>query len=301
MIDSRVDARRIIAILGPTGAGKSALAHEIALSKNCEIFSLDSLSVYKYIDIASAKPTKEEQMEVRYYGLDVLEPHQHCNAMLFLQLLESALKSDSTKPLLIVGGSSFFLKSIMDGLSAMPDSMEAHSKKLASIGDIEAQYDYLSRIDREYAANIARQDSYRIKKALLLYFATNLAPSAYFATHKRVPIGANIHLFALHKPTDVLREDIARRTKNMLESGIIDEVKYVLERYGANAPALRAIGTKECVSFLDGKIDRAELERQIFYHTCQLAKRQRTFNKTQFSNITLLESSDLKRAIYELL
>lgn len=294
---------RLIAIIGASGSGKSALAHRIAMEQNCEIFSLDSLSIYKYIDIASAKPTPLEQSQVHYYALNILEPYQKSNAMIFKELLLQAIAHTKAhcahKPLLIVGGSSFFLKSIIEGLSPMP-ALEEHETWVKSLGDIAAQYAQLVQIDKAYAQSITPTDTYRIHKALALFKATNMPPSVYFETHKKQPLGYDIEIFSLECEREELRKRIAKRTKMMIAQGIVEEVKAILESYGAQAPALRAIGTKECVNFLQGKITSLhQLEEQIFFHTCQLAKRQRTFNRTQFAHITHLEEKALEARLRE--
>lgn len=296
---------RLIAIIGASGSGKSALAHRIAIEQNCEIFSLDSLSIYKYIDIASAKPTPLEQAQVRYHALNLLEPSQKSNAMLFknllLQTLTDLKENAPHTPLLIVGGSSFFLKSIIDGLSPMPP-LQSYEKWADSLGDLAAKYNVLCEIDSTYAHNIKPNDSYRICKALALFKATNMPPSVYFANHRKEPLGYDVEIFSLECERNELRERIAKRTKAMIQQGVVEEVQKVLESYGTQAPALRAIGTKECVEFLQGKIPSLQkLQEQIFFHTCQLAKRQRTFNHTQFSRITHLQEYDLEKALIRLL
>lgn len=288
---------KLIALLGSSGSGKSALAHEIALQEGCEIFSLDSLSIYKHIDIASAKPTILERSEVCYHALDVLEPNEPSNAMIFKSLLESAICNTQSKALLIVGGSSFFLKSIIEGLSPMPE-LSAYAQWVESLGGLSEQYAYLRNIDESYARALKPTDAYRIQKALALFKATNTPPSKYFATHAKIPFKHPIEILCLEREREELRSRIAKRTKQMMELGIIEETESLLRHYGSNFPASRAIGTKECIAFLQGRIEsRQILEEQIFFHTCQLAKRQNTFNRTQFVKLQHLDEYKLKQAI----
>lgn len=291
---------KIIAILGSSGSGKTALAHDIALQKGCEIFSLDSLGVYRGFDIASAKPTPLEKTQVRYHALDVLNPSEKSNAMLFCYLLcECILNLKPNTPLLIVGGSSFFLKSIIEGLSPMPD-LGGNEKWLESLGSLQECYAFLCSIDAEFAKKIAPQDTYRIHKALSLYKATQLKPSEYFATHKPLPFPLPIEIFALDKPKDELRADILKRSCKMIEQGIVNETQEIVESYGEGIPPLNAIGPKECLAFLQGRITSLEsLKEELFFHTCQLAKRQATFNRTQFPKITLLPKQALQQEIYK--
>ena len=285
---------KIIAILGSSGSGKTALAHDIALQKGCEIF--------KGFDIASAKPTPLEKTQVRYHALDILSPSEKSNAMLFFTLLcECILNLKPDTPLLIVGGSSFFLKSIIEGLSPMPD-LQGYEKWIESLGSLQECYAFLCSIDKEFAQKIAPQDTYRIHKALSLSKATQLKPSEYFATHKPLPFPLPLEIFALDKPKDELRADILKRSQKMIEQGIVEEIKEIVEAYGEGIPPLNAIGPKECLAFLQGKLTSLEsLKQELFFHTCQLAKRQATFNRTQFPKITLLPKHDLQQEIYKLL
>lgn len=290
---------KLIAILGASGSGKSALAHRLALEYGCEIFSLDSLSIYKYVNIASAKPTPFEQSQVCYYALDYLEPNQKSSAMLFANLLEQTIAKikDNDKPLLIVGGSSFFLKSIIDGLSPMPP-LNLYKNWIDALGNLADKYRFLQDIDEEYAKKIAPTDTYRICKALAIYKATNMPPSLYFATHKKKPFKHHIKIFILERRRDELRNLIAKRCENMMRNGIVQETQQLLESYGAEAYALKGIGTKECVGFLQGHIHSLKaLQEQIFFHTCQLAKRQCTFNRTQFTQAIHLEEKSLEKEL----
>lgn len=292
---------RLIALIGSSGSGKSALAHKLAQAFDCEIFSLDSLSIYQEIDIASAKPTLQEQNEVCYYALDILKPNQPSNAMLFKNLLEQSIITSyakGKKVLLIVGGSSFFLKSIIEGLSPMPQILPEHKEKVQSVGDLNAKYKLLNTLDSVYAQKINPKDTYRIEKALEIYFSTNCAPSAYFTSHPKRPFVYPIEIFCICWEKETLRKRIAQRTAKMMRQGIVEEAKKLWQHYESNAPALQCIGIKECIAFLESRIPSLkELEETIFYHTCQLAKRQRTFNRTQFSHITHDEIEKIEKKL----
>lgn len=288
---------RLIALLGSSGSGKSEIAHNLALRYDCEIFSLDSLSIYKRLDIVSAKPSKKQQGEVRYHAVDILEPNEPSNAMLFHTLLTQTIKV-LHKPLLIVGGSSFFLKSMLEGLSPTPTISQETERWVKNIGSVAEQYAFLQQIDSEFATKIKASDTYRIHRALSLYKATQMSPSQYFQTHPKVPFPYPMTLYSLTREKEELRTRIAKRTKTMIEQGIVNEIESVIKSYGENIPSLQAIGAKECVMYLNGKIPSLqELETQIFHHTCQLAKRQRTFNRTQFSSIIHLDSLSLQEHI----
>lgn len=294
-------APKLIALLGSSGSGKSELAHSLALRYDCEIFSLDSLAIYRGLDMVAAKPSAAQQREVRYHALSLLEPSEPSNAMVFHRLLLEVVEN-LRKPLLIVGGSSFFLKSILEGLSPMPEITPAVREWVEDFESLVACYEFLQSVDSKYAASLHPSDRYRIHRALSIYKATQMPPSEYFRAYQKVPFPHRVELYCLTREREELRERIAARTRAMIESHIVGEVEAVLARHGAEAPALKAIGAKECVSYLSGGIDSLqELEEQIFYHTCQLAKRQRTFNRTQFHAMPQLDYPTLYARIADML
>ena len=293
-----MQAPKLIAIIGPTASGKSALGLELAKELDSEIFSIDSLSIYKEIDIASAKPSRQDLDRIRHYGINELAPNEHCNAGVFLNLLHKAMQTTKKSNLLIIGGSGFYLFSIIDGLSLMPTLTQSKQNEIRQkIQSLSNPYEFLTSIDHTSAKSISPNDTYRIYKLLELYFATNEAPSHYFATHKKTPFPYPIDIYALQIKRDELRALIAKRTKTMLDSGIISEAENLLESYGREIQPFKAIGLKECLDFLDNKIDKTKLENLITTHTCQLAKRQETFNRSKFKTAISLPKDEIYKTI----
>ncbi|WP_257874470.1 tRNA (adenosine(37)-N6)-dimethylallyltransferase MiaA [Helicobacter sp. 11S03491-1] len=288
-------------MLGPTASGKSALAIKIAQTIDAEIFSLDSLSIYKEINIASAKPKESQLMSIKHYGINELDITEPNNAMVFRNFLDLAIKKTSKKTLLITGGSSFYLKSIIEGLSPVPTLCESQKQNIhKQINALKSPYDFLKQIDVCYAENIKSKDTYRIHKALEIYFATHTPPSLYFATHPKQPFMHPIKLYGIVCDRQKLRETIKHRTQTMLQEGIIEEIAGLIQKYPKNSQPFKAIGPKECISYLEGNITQEALENLIFIHTTQLAKRQNTFNKTQFQDITLSSKEEIFNAILNL-
>lgn len=286
----------IPAIIGTTASGKSALALKLARKFGLCIFSLDSLSVYKGVDIASAKPRVADLREIRHYGIDLLAPSEKCNAGVFLQLLCEIPKNEIPK-LLIVGGSSFYLKSIIEGLSLAPQSSVFVEAYIAKIAQNKAEaHKLLHQIDSDFATKISPNDSFRIAKGLQIYFLTHKQPSAFFAQNPRQKLPFNIKIFELIKPREILRNDIKIRTERMFERGLIDEVRNLRQNF-SQSQVFKAIGVKEIIAFLDGKISQDEAKEAIIKNTLSLAKRQRTFNRTQFGEIPHLEAHALESAL----
>jgi tRNA dimethylallyltransferase len=274
-----------IAIIGSTASGKSDLALDLALNHNALIFSIDSLSIYKEIDIASAKPSKPERTSIEHFGIDCLYPNINASVFTFIdeysRIQEKALSEN--KNIIIVGGSSFYLKSMLEGLSHIPKySEDTLQRAFTMLKDLSACHRLLSEIDPISMQKIAPADSYRIEKILLLYLETSMAPSEWFHTHTPSPIIADCPVLNLQIDREILRERIALRTRKMISEGLIDEVAELERIYGRGPNSMKAIGIIETLGYLDGKMTKSELIEHISIHTGQLAKRQQTFNTHQF-------------------
>jgi tRNA dimethylallyltransferase len=275
-----------IAIIGPTASGKSALAVQVARKFNGIILSLDSLSVFRHIDIASAKPTSDERSTIAHYGIDVVNPDEHFDVTSFADIYLRAKKIAGTegKKLIITGGTGFYLKMLLAGISPLPNvSQNVISQIETTMHDPSSAYRYLSKIDPAYADLIKSGDTYRIEKALTIYLGTGTAPSQYFSQNPPVSIiEGDLPIYEISTDKEALRKRIVNRTDNMLISGLIDEVCYLEKKYSRSPSPMKAIGIKEVLAYLDGIYDYEEMREKIITSTARLAKRQRTFNKSQF-------------------
>ena len=291
---------KTIALIGPTASGKSDLALQAAAVTGARILSLDSLSIYKGIDIVSAKPTPEERGEIIHYGIDVLTPDRPFDVTTFVDLYRQAHADCKAAgvPLIIVGGTSFYLKVLFEGISETPMTDESTREKVAEMLQEQPNaYGLLQRIDPDYMAGIDANDRYRTEKMLTIYLQTGISPSEWFAAHPPEPLLIDAPLFAIDLPRDLLRERIALRTRKMIASGLIDEVARLEQRYGRAPNPMKAIGIIEVLAYLDGKMTKEEMTQQIITHTAQLAKRQQTFNRNQFASQTLLPCEALLEPI----
>ena len=296
-----------LAIIGPTASGKSDLAIKIAKKIDAYILSIDSLSIYKEVDIVSAKPSKEELDSVKHFGIDILKPDEYFSVDIFIELykdIKQKCEKDS-KNLIIVGGTSFYLKSLLQGLSPIPkiDSLIEKNVDL-KLKDLNKSYNFLYDLDEEYMKNIDKNDRYRIQKALLIYESSKMSPSEWFKNNPPQAIIKDLDIYNIDVDRDVLRERISKRTAKMLDFGLIDEVCYLEQRYTRLPNSMGAIGILEVLEYLDTKVTLEQMLQNISTHTAQLAKRQQTFNRTQFENIThapLEELEDIimsKTAVY---
>lgn len=259
---------------------------------------MDSLSIYKDINIASAKPSLKERKNIKHYALDYLNIDEKNNAPLFKTLLEDAMRVSSKEILLIVGGSSFYLKSILEGLSSMPKlSNEEVVKIEREISALADPYAFLKSIDPNMAFKIHQNDTYRIHKALEIFYATHTPPSEYFKANPKKPFEHAVSLFALSIEKNALANNIKQRTKSMLDCGLIEEIKALYTQYPKDSQPFKAIGVKESVLFLEKRLTLKELEETIISNTMKLAKRQNTFNKTQFNNLYAGSVKEVRHAI----
>lgn len=282
-----------IAIIGSTASGKTALSLEIALKTNSIILSLDSLCVYKEIEIASAKPSLKERGNIIHFGIDEVYPNEEFDVIKFIELYKKAkdyaIKND--KNLIIVGGTGFYLKALIDGLS-----LGIETKIKLDITQQEA-YDLLYSIDKKYMKRIEKNDRYRIEKAYAIYKQTGLSPTSYFENNPKIAIAKDLKIFEILWNKEELKNRISQRTKIMINSGLIDEIIFLEKKYNRSPNCMASIGIIETLEYLDGKLSKAELEEKISLNTTKLAKRQNTFNKGQFldktSNIIENLNSDI--------
>lgn len=267
----------MFAIIGPTASGKSDLAIKLAKKLNYEILSLDSLSIYKEIDIASAKPNQKELNEIKHYGINEIYPNEKFDVTKFIEIY----KRISHQNIIIVGGTGFYLKAMIEGISPMPEINKKIKKEAKKFN-----YEKLKQIDPEFCTKISSNDNYRINKGAEIYLATNLPPSQYFKNNPPIAVLPEIPIFEIEVNRDILRKRIRIRTQKMFKEGLIDEVAYLEAKYkDRRLPALKAIGIKEVLDYFNGIYNKKNLFEKIVTNTSRLAKRQQTFNKTQFNTI----------------
>jgi len=289
-----------LSIIGPTASGKSDLAIKIAQKTDAYILSIDSLSIYKEIDIVSAKPSKDELNAVKHFGINVLNPDAYFSVDIFIDLYKEVVGEckKNGKNLIIVGGTSFYLKSLLQGLSPLPDiTQELKQSVIKELKNLSACYELLFEVDPEHMKNIAKNDSYRIEKALLIYRASKFTPTEWFKENPSQAIIKKMPIYNIDVSRDILRERIHKRTSKMLEMGLIDEVCYLEHKYTRAPHSMKSIGIVEVLEFLDGKVSKEEMCELISIHTAQLAKRQQTFNKTQFDGLVSAPLEELEEII----
>jgi len=290
-----------LALIGPTASGKTALSIRIAQQMNAYILSLDSLSIYKEIDIVSAKPGIEERSGIVHFGIDYLYPDENFDVSTFIRLYHEVYAKclEDHKNLVIVGGTGFYLKMLIDGISELPTISSKTKKEVQKqLLNIETAYSFLYDLDKTYMSSIKSADSYRIEKALNITFETGLTPTEYFKAHPPKPtITSPLPIYQIVWERALLRERIALRTRNMLNDGLIDEICRLEAKYTRKPNCMKAIGIKETLAYLDGMYDKKMLIEKITTNTARLAKRQTTFNNSQFENVMKGSIEELEKIV----
>ncbi len=290
-----------LAIIGSTASGKTSLAIQTAKKIDAHILSLDSLSIYKDIDIVSAKPTRKERNGIIHYGIDHIYPYEDFDVTTFITLYKDVVKKceDVSKNLVIVGGTSFYLKMLIEGVSLLPSiSQETQEHTKNYLCELEKTYQWLYKLDPHYMAHIKSNDRYRIEKVLHIYLETKKIPTEYFKAVPPTPaISTPLPIYQIEWDRELLRKRIALRTKNMIKDGLIDEICMLEKKYTRAPNCMKAIGIKETLAYLDGLYSKNEMLEKITINTARLAKRQKTFNNSQFENVVKGSLSELEKLL----
>jgi tRNA dimethylallyltransferase len=273
----------VVAILGATATGKSAVALAVAEALGGEIVNADALQVYRGFDIGTAKPTAEERARVPHHLLDILEPSERFSAGEFARRARRVLAEIGERGslALVVGGSGLYLRALLEGISPVPPGDPALRRRLRrrleheGLPALEAE---LAERDPATAARLAAGDTQRVLRALEVVLTSGVPLSRWI---ERQPFGDQrlpALKIGLTLPRTILYDRIAARVVRMLDRGWLDEVEDLLKRgVEANLPAFQAIGYRQLVEHLRGEASLEEAVEEITRQTRRFAKRQETW------------------------
>ena len=274
-----------ILLMGPTASGKTGVAVDLVRELPCEIVSVDSAQVYRHMDIGTAKPDAETLAAAPHHLIDVIEPTESFSAARFRDDAQASMReiTERGKIPLLVGGTMMYFKTLLEGLSELPEADPAVRMvidTMAAESGWPALHKELARVDPETAARLEPNDSQRIERALEVFYITNRPMSDLLKKPKYVYFPYMPLKIAL-LPSDraVLHDRIATRFETMLELGLISELRKLREDYSLapDMPSMRCVGYRQAWQYLDNKIGLAALREQGIAATRQLAKRQLTW------------------------
>lgn len=258
---------KLVVILGQTATGKTALAMEVARKHNGAIICADSRTIYKGMDIGTAKPSQNEQKAIQHYLIDVVEPNQSFSVVEFKTLCQkyiAKIRQEGRLPI-IVGGSGLYLDALL---------YDYKFRSATGLDVSEMTDDQKLELAQElYSKELLKIDSKNIRRVEQLLTRGPVNTN----DRKRIKIPCKIIGLELDKPT--LRQNIEKRTKAMLNNGFVQEVEKLRSKYGKDCPALLTTGYKEVSEYLDKKIEKSMLEPEIVTSTLRLAKKQATWFK----------------------
>jgi tRNA dimethylallyltransferase len=284
----------MILILGTTASGKGQLAFDLAGQIGAEIISIDSMKVYRRMDIGTAKPPKEAQKRIKYHLINVVQPSDQFSVGRFLELAYDAIKQikSRNKPIIAVGGTALYIKALLYGLFDGPGSdsqIRENLRELAKTEGPEQLWQQLKAVDPAAADRIHRNDSKRIIRALEVYQISGEPISNLQKQFLAEKTQHNWTIIGLRREKTEISSRINQRVKKMIADGLIDEVKSLLaEDRPLSDQARCGIGYAEIIEYLSDKTSLKDAIERIKINTRRLAKGQRTWFKT-FKNVNWLD------------
>lgn len=270
----------LVVIVGPTAAGKSTLALEVAVRLGGELINADATALYRYLDIGSAKPDAAALGRAPHHLLDVADPHETLTVVEYQRLAYGAIDDVLARGHLpiLVGGSGLYVRAVVEGYSfpvlAPRQELRRELQEVARSRGAGELYRRLEDVDPRAAEQIHPNNVRRVVRALEVYYTTGTPISHFWdgrdVRYRPLQVG-------LRRPREVLYRRIDERVRNMVDRGLVDEVRGILERgVPASSPALLAIGYKELVAYLEGQVDLATAMAAMARATRKLARLQMT-------------------------
>ncbi len=274
-------APALACLIGPTAAGKSELALELAERFGAEILSLDSMQVYRGMDVGTAKPGAAERARVRHHLLDLVEPSERYDLARYLADFAAAAEDCARRGVraLAVGGSGLYLQALLRGVFGGPPpdpALRAALRARAQREGAQALHAELARVDPRAAQAIHPHDEKRVVRALEVWSQAE-RPISALQVQWREPPRTRACLLGIDCPPAALDARIRARTRAMLDQGWAEEAAAVRSGPGFGPTASQALGYAEALGLFDGALGRAEAEERIARRTRQLARRQRTW------------------------
>jgi tRNA dimethylallyltransferase len=272
----------LVAIIGPTGSGKTALSLALAEKFNGEIVSCDSVAVYRELEIGTAKPNVEERARAPHHLLDIFSPDQYCTAGDYSRFARQAIAEIAARghmPI-VVGGTGLYLRALLEGLFSGPPRSEELRVRLRALErrkGSEHLHRVLRRLDLAAAASIHANDAPKIIRAIEVCLSSRQPMTEMWKQGRNPLAGFRIVRLGVNPDRNALYERINQRAATMIEGGMVEETRRIAERYGYDVGPLNSTGYKQVVQFLCGKIDHNRMVAAVQQAHRNYAKRQMTW------------------------
>lgn len=269
--------RLVIAVVGPTASGKTKLAIELASALDGEVIACDSRTVYKHMDIGTAKPTMQERKGIKHHLLDVVEPDQVYTAATFKKDASAVIEDlfSREKLPIVCGGTGLYSRVLLEGLNipeVEPDeTLRQELSELVRKEGVEALEKLLEKLDPPSLKRIEKGDVFRLIRAIEV--SQKLGPFSQVATIKRPDFDV-VWIFLNVQNREILREAIVKRLLIQEQDGVIEETKALSQRFGLTQALLNSVPYKEYLSYLDGNLALEQAREEAVKHNYQLARRQ---------------------------
>ncbi len=290
----------VVILGGPTGSGKNQAALEIASRYPSEIVNADSRQIYRDLVLGTNQPSEQEKRSIPHHLFAFLPPEQTFSVADYERLAYPTLQEilARAKLPLITGGTGFYIKAVLRGIWPVPardPEIRDRLMKIEAEKGKEYVHNMLKRLDPESARTVPPADSYRVLRALEIYFQTGLKRSNILQRNERFTA---VKLF-LNLPADQLKERIRARTDLLFEQGWIEEVRGLLQRYQGfeSMPASGSLGYREIIQYLGGQISLDDCRDLVFRKTWQYARRQRTWFRNQDQFLSVQSSGQLQKIV----
>ncbi len=275
----------LIVITGPTASGKSEAAMRMAEELGGEVVSADSLQVYRYFDIGTAKTPLSWRKRIPHHLIDICEPTEHYDAAIFQRDADRAIAQlwERRKVPVIAGGTGLYIRALLRGLFQLPGDRKVRDQlhRRLQIEGLSQLYRELKEIDPEYAEKISPNDRIRIVRALEVFYISSKTFSEWSREHGHQERRYPFKMYVLSPPREELYRRIEVRTAEMLREGWITEVLSLRRRYPPDIKPMQSIGYREINAMLDGDLEPELLLQKIVKNTKSYAKRQLTWFKKE--------------------
>ena len=273
----------LVIICSPTATGKTELAIKLASEFCGEIISADSLQVYRYLDIGTAKPSREQRNKVKHHMIDIVDPDEEFNAAIYTGqariIIDNLIRQG--KPVFVVGGTGLYIRALLRGIIDTPtvdDKIRTHYRELRNLHGKEYLFKLLQQRDAQAALKINPNDSIRVIRALEVLEQSGESIIEMQKRHSFADCPYATYKIGLQFDREELKNRIARRTEKMVAAGLLDEVKSLLDRgYSEKLKPLQSLGYKQVIEFLGGQYDWERALHLIAHDTWHYAKRQMTW------------------------